>query len=102
MERCDSFEVKKIIYMTTIQFMLIFLVAINAVAFFVYGIDKWKAKHSKWRIPEATLLGLAVIGGSIGAWLGMKVWHHKTMHKKFQYGIPLILAVQVAVVLLTL
>ena len=49
--------------------------------FLVYGIDKWKAKQGSWRISEATLLMLAVIGGSIGALLGMKIWHHKTMHK---------------------
>lgn len=88
--------------MTIKQIILIYLIAINVVAFFLYGIDKWKAKRSKWRISEATLLGLAVIGGSIGAWLGMKVWHHKTMHKKFKYGIPLILMAQIAIVLLTL
>ena len=52
-----------------------YLLAINAVAFIVYGIDKYKAKKAKWRIPEATLLLLAVLGGSIGAWMGMKVWH---------------------------
>ena len=67
----------------------------------MYGIDKLKAKHGKWRIPESTLLGLAVIGGSIGAWLGMRTWHHKTMHKKFKYGIPLILMLQVVLVLMT-
>ena len=87
--------------MTIKQIILIYLIAINVVAFFLYGIDKWKAKRSKRRISEATLLGLAVIGGSIGAWLGMKVWHHKTMHKKFKYGIPLILMAQIAIVLLT-
>ena len=87
--------------MTIKQIILIYLIAINVVAFFLYGIDKWKAKRSKWRISEATLLGLAVIGGSIGAWLGMKVWHHKMMHKKFKYGIPLILMAQIAIVLLT-
>lgn len=87
--------------MTIKQIILIYLIAINVVAFFLYGIDKWKAKRSKWRISEATLLGLAVIGGSIGAWLGMIVWHHKTMHKKFKYGIPLILMAQIAIVLLT-
>lgn len=76
--------------------MLLYLVVINVVAFVVYGVDKYKAKHGRWRIPEATLLGLAVIGGSIGAWLGMRVWHHKTMHKKFQYGVPLILIAQIA------
>lgn len=81
--------------------LLYYLIVINIVTFFVYGIDKWKAKRSKWRIPEATLLGLAVIGGSIGAWLGMKVWHHKTQHKKFKYGLPLILLAQIALIALT-
>ena len=70
----------------------------NVVTFFVYGIDKWKAKKSKWRIRETALLGLAVLGGSIGAWLGMKVWHHKTQHKKFRYGVPFILIAQMALV----
>ena len=73
-----------------------YLLGINAVTFIVYGIDKYKAKKAKWRIPEATLLLLAVLGGSIGAWMGMKVWHHKTMHKKFKYGIPAILLIQIA------
>ena len=110
--------------MTTEQLILIYLVAMNVVTFFMYGIDKaaskrgqsqtrlsyaereqarpkvkFKAKRSKRRISEATLLGMAVIGGSIGAWLGMRVWHHKTMHKKFQLGIPLILIIQLAIVL---
>ena len=75
---------------------LIYLLAVNAVTFIVYGIDKYKAKHDNWRISEATLLLLAVFGGSIGAWFGMKVWHHKTMHKKFTYGVPVILLLQVA------
>ena len=61
--------------------LLYYLIAINVVTFLVYGIDKWKAKQGSWRISEATLLILAVIGGSIGALLGMKVWRHKTMHK---------------------
>ena len=73
-----------------------YLLAINVVTFIVYGIDKYKAKKAKWRISEATLLLLAVLGGSIGAWMGMKVWHHKTMHKKFKYGIPAILLIQIA------
>ena len=73
-----------------------YLLAINAVAFIMYGIDKYKAKKAKWRISEATLLLLAVVGGSIGAWMGMKVLHHKTMHKKFKYGIPAILMIQIA------
>lgn len=82
------------------QLILIYLLAINVFAFFLYGIDKWKAKRSKWRIPEMTLLSIAVIGGSVGAWIGMKVWHHKTMHKKFKYGLPLILLAQIALIYL--
>ena len=74
---------------------LIFLAIINVITFFLFGIDKFKAKRSKWRVSEAFLLGMAAIGGSIGAWLGMMVWHHKTLHKKFRYGIPLILMVQI-------
>jgi uncharacterized membrane protein YsdA (DUF1294 family) len=75
-----------------------FLVGINTVAFIVYGMDKWRAAHNRWRIPETTLLGLAIIGGSIGALLGMKVWHHKTMHKKFRFGLPMILMAQMLLV----
>ena len=78
------------------SYLIYYLLAINAVAFIIYGIDKYKAKKAKWRISEATLLLLAVLGGSIGAWMGMKVWHHKTMHKKFKYGIPAILLIQIA------
>lgn len=70
-----------------IKITLVYLLVINVVTFLVYGIDKWKAKKSRWRIPEATLLLLATVGGSIGGWIGMKVWHHKTLHKKFKYGI---------------
>ena len=79
--------------------ILIYLLVINVVTFFVYGIDKYKAKHAKWRISEATLLLLAVFGGSIGALCGMKVWRHKTMHKKFKYGVPVIFILQVALAL---
>ena len=82
--------------------LLYYLIVINIVTFQVYGIDKWKAKQGSWRISEATLLILAVIGGSIGALLGMRVWHHKTMHKKFKYGLPLILLVQIALIFLIL
>ena len=78
------------------SYLAYYLLAINEVAFIMYGIDKYKAKKAKWRISEATLLLLAVVGGSIGAWMGMKVWHHKTMHKKFKYGIPAILMIQIA------
>ena len=80
------------------KIIVIYLIVINVVTFFIYGIDKWKAVRSKWRISEAMLLGLAVIGGSIGAWLGMKVWHHKTMHKNFKYGIPAIIVIQLFII----
>lgn len=75
-----------------------YLLAINAVTFIVYGIDKYEAKKAMWRISEATLLMLAVLGGSIGAWIAMRFWRHKTMHKKFKYGIPVILLIQIALI----
>lgn len=78
------------------KIILGYLHAINIATFFLYGIDKYKAKKGRWRISEATLLMMAVIGGCIGAWAGMRLWHHKTMHKKFKYGIPIIIIIQVA------
>jgi len=100
-----------------------YLIVINVVTFLVYGIDKaaskrgqsqtrlsyterkqarpkvkWKAKQGRWRISEATLLILAIIGGSIGALFGMRIWHHKTQHKKFKYGLPLILLIQIILI----
>ena len=79
--------------------MIYYLIVINVIAFPIYGMDKWKAKRGSWRISEATLLLMAVAGGSIGALLGMNVWHHKTMHKKFKYGLPLILLAQLALII---
>lgn len=84
--------------LSLLHIALIFFAAINVITFLLYGIDKWKAKKSRWRVKEATLLGLAMLGGSIGAWFGMKVWHHKTQHKKFKYGIPAIIIVQIALI----
>lgn len=78
------------------KFFIYYLTVINLVTFFVYGMDKMKAKKKRWRITESTLLTLAVAGGSIGAWVGMSFWNHKTRHKKFKYGIPLILMLQFA------
>lgn len=73
-----------------------YIVVINLVSFMMFGIDKYKARRGQWRISEATLLAVAAIGGSIGAWMGMKVWHHKTLHSKFRYGVPIILLVHIA------
>lgn len=78
--------------------ILYYLLAVNIATFLLYGIDKYKAKKSKWRISEVTLLTMAAIGGSIGAWAAMRLWHHKTMHKKFKYGIPVIIIMQIALV----
>lgn len=79
------------------KIILYYLLAVNLLTFISYGIDKWKARHNRWRIPEATLLLFAAIGGSIGALLAMRVFRHKTQHKKFRYGVPAILIVQMAV-----
>ena len=97
--------------LSLLHIVLIYFAAINVVTFFMYGVDKWKAKKSKWRIREAALLGQAVLGGSIGAWLGMKIWHHKTQHKggnrdidnivggyQFKYGVPAIIIIQLALI----
>jgi uncharacterized membrane protein YsdA (DUF1294 family) len=79
--------------------IIIYLIVINVATFITYGIDKYKARRAMWRVREASLLILAVLGGSVGAWLGMKVWHHKTQHLKFKYGVPFILFVQIALAL---
>lgn len=71
--------------------VLLYGVVINIVTFAYYGIDKQRAIKKEWRIPEKTLLGLALIGGSVGALLGMEVFRHKTKHWKFKIGVPLCL-----------
>ena len=83
-----------------IKLALTYLVLINLIAFAAFVIDKWKARNNAWRIPEATLFLLAIIGGSIGAKLGMHVWHHKTKHLSFIIGIPVILLLQVVLFVL--
>ncbi|MBQ6545966.1 MAG: DUF1294 domain-containing protein [Lachnospiraceae bacterium] len=77
---------------------VIYLAAVNITAFILYGADKKKAKRGQWRIPEKTLLGVAVIGGSAGAILGMFLFRHKTKHWYFRYGLPAILIVQLVLV----
>ena len=74
-----------------------YLVIVNILAFILYGLDKQKAVRKQWRIPEAQLLGIAVIGGSIGALLGMQFFHHKTRKWKFKIGVPVFLALQLIV-----
>lgn len=78
-----------------LKILLIYLLIINAVGFLFMFIDKQKAKKKKWRIPEATLMGIAAMGGSIGSLMGMYTFRHKTLHKKFTIGIPAILILQI-------
>lgn len=86
--------------MALTKILQIYLLAMTIVTFFIYGIDKYKARKTKWRIPETTLLWMAIWGGSVGALLGMKVWHHKTLHRKFKYGVPAILIIQIILAIL--
>ena len=74
--------------------LAIYLILVNAIAFLLMLIDKQKAKKKKWRIPEATLMGSAAIGGSIGALAGMYTFRHNTKHPKFTIGVPVILVLQ--------
>ncbi len=76
------------------KYFVIYILAMSIITFVVFGIDKWKAKNEKWRTPESTLFLLSIFGGSIGALLGMQVWHHKTQHWSFRLGIPFILILQ--------
>ena len=79
-----------------VKILLYYLIGINILTFLIYGIDKWKAQKGKWRIPENTLIWLAIAGGSIGALLGMYFLRHKTKHRKFTLGVPAILIIQAA------
>ena len=74
-----------------------FYALINIITFFVYGLDKLKAVSHWWRIPERMLLGLAAAGGSVGAYLGMIVFRHKTLKPLFRFGVPVIMLVHVIV-----
>ena len=78
------------------RLLVYYLLGISLLTFLAFGIDKWKAKRGLWRVPEATLMMMAALGGSVGALLGMRVFRHKTQHKKFTIGVPLILLVQIA------
>ena len=82
--------------------LAIWLALINLITFLVFGLDKWKAKRKEKnekvrRVPEKTLLILSALGGSVGALLAMRAFRHKTLHKAFRFGVPLILAVQIIV-----
>ena len=76
--------------------LTIYLLLVNAAAFLAFGEDKRRAKRREWRIPEATLMGLAAAGGSLGALAGMRFFHHKMRHRKFTAGVPALLIAQIA------
>lgn len=78
------------------KYFLLYLLLINAAAFLLMLVDKQKARKNRWRIPERTLIGSALLGGSVGALLGMYTFRHKTRHLKFTLGVPAILIAQIA------
>ena len=78
-----------------LKYLIIYLIVINLIAFFAMYLDKRKAKYGKWRIPEQTLLILAIIGGSIGGIAGMYTFRHKTQKLRFSVGFPVILILQI-------
>ena len=80
--------------------ILTYLFIINLLGFFIMFIDKQRAIHKEWRVPEKTLIGISVFGGAIGMLLGMSSFRHKTKHKKFTIGVPFILLMQIFLTIL--
>ena len=85
--------------MNVIALLLAYIVVINVIGFALMGIDKAKARKRAWRIPEATLFLIALVGGSLGTTVGMRVFRHKTLHWYFVFGMPAILIVQILLIL---
>ena len=85
--------------MTVFQVIIYYLATMNLLGFLFMGLDKWKAKKRAWRIPEATLLLIAGLGGAVGSMIGMHLFRHKTRHWYFVIGMPLILLLQTAAAL---
>lgn len=77
------------------EIILYSVIFLNIITFLLYGLDKQKARQRRWRIPERVLIGFALIGGSVGAYAGMKIFRHKTQKKKFSIGVPLIFLIQI-------
>lgn len=82
------------------KYVLLYLFLVNAAGFLFMLADKHRARKKQWRIPEATLMGIAAMGGSIGALLGMYAFRHKTRHPKFYMGIPVLLVIQLCLAIL--
>ena len=81
------------------NYLLVYLSIINAISFVLMLVDKIKAKHQRWRIPEKVLLGVSFIGGSLGGVIGMHLFRHKTKHLRFAIGIPLMLLLHVGLLI---
>lgn len=79
--------------------LIIYLFLINLLGFYIMLIDKRRAIKKQWRISEKSIIGISIIGGSIGVLLGMKTFNHKTKHKKFTIGIPFIMLTQVLILI---
>lgn len=77
---------------------IVYLAVVNVVTFALFAYDKYCAKHDKWRVRESTLLTWSAIGGTIGALAAMEIFHHKTLHLKFKYGVPALLFLQIILV----
>lgn len=82
------------------DYILIYLLIMNIIAFISMYVDKQKAINHKWRIQESTLLGFAILGGSVGLYLGMNTFRHKTKHLKFKLGVPIIILIQISIYIL--
>lgn len=81
------------------KYLCLYLLIVNALGFLIMHADKQKARKGAWRIPEATLFATALLGGSLGCFMGMRLFHHKTKHLKFSLGLPLLLAVHVVLLI---
>ncbi len=82
------------------NYLITYIIGVNLITFIFFWNDKRRSKKEAWRIPEKTLIGLCLIGGAIGGILGMRVFHHKTKHFLFVWGIPIILILQIGLGLL--
>lgn len=81
-----------------IELVLIYLV-LNCIAFLLMKVDKRRAIKNKWRISESTLWTISIVGGALGSWAGMNRFRHKTKHKTFQFGLPLLTLVQIGTII---
>lgn len=92
-------DISEFLY-TPVFFLCLYLVIINLYGFIVMGVDKWKSSRKKWRVPEKSIFLTAFIGGALGVFLGMKKFHHKTLHNKFKFGIPALLVLNIIIIIL--